>query len=223
MSIQAISWVLDHSESEGFARLVMIVLANHYSSGTSRCNPGHRAIAEEARISRSAVTAQIRKLVELGEIEVVDNGTSHQSAEYRLTKYVQQVDVLSKVRPDYVQQVDVVGEVRPDSDPTTSTIRGQNQDINQRSITYESAQAPRKRGTRIPDPFDVTEEMVRWVTTKYHRLDWEDETDKFCDYWEAKPGAGAVKLDWVATWRNWMRNAAKYVNLRDYNPKRHSG
>jgi len=25
------------------------------------------------------------------------------------------------------------------------------------------------------------------------------------DYWRAKPGPDARKLDWQATWRNWMR------------------
>jgi hypothetical protein len=29
--------------------------------------------------------------------------------------------------------------------------------------------------------------------------------EKFRDYWIAKPGAGGVKLDWEATWRNWVR------------------
>ena len=28
------------------------------------------------------------------------------------------------------------------------------------------------------------------------------------DYWTAAPGQRGVKLDWNATWRNWMRRAA---------------
>lgn len=27
----------------------------------------------------------------------------------------------------------------------------------------------------------------------------------FADYWHAKAGTKAVKLDWLATWRNWCR------------------
>lgn len=34
------------------------------------------------------------------------------------------------------------------------------------------------------------------------------EADKFRDYWTAKAGKDAAKLDWLATWRNWCRNAA---------------
>jgi hypothetical protein len=29
--------------------------------------------------------------------------------------------------------------------------------------------------------------------------------EAFCDYWRGIPGAKGRKLDWVATWRNWMR------------------
>ena len=33
------------------------------------------------------------------------------------------------------------------------------------------------------------------------------EAAKFSDFWHAKAGKDAVKLDWCATWRNWCRNA----------------
>ena len=35
------------------------------------------------------------------------------------------------------------------------------------------------------------------------------ETLKFRDYWKAQPGQRGVKLDWDATWRNWLRRAAE--------------
>jgi len=34
------------------------------------------------------------------------------------------------------------------------------------------------------------------------------EAERFRDYWIAKPGKDGVKLDWAATWRNWMRRFA---------------
>lgn len=65
-----------------------------------------------------------------------------------------------------------------------------------------------KRGTRIPDDFAVTPEMVAWGRENVPTVNGALETAKFVDYWRAKSGAGATKTDWVATWRNWMRNAA---------------
>lgn len=65
----------------------------------------------------------------------------------------------------------------------------------------------RKLGTRLPDDFEVTAEMVTWFREHCQHVDGKWETEKFCDYWRAKPGKDGRKLDWVATWKNWMRTA----------------
>ena len=36
------------------------------------------------------------------------------------------------------------------------------------------------------------------------------EFDCFLDYWRAKAGEGAVKRDWPATWRNWIRRSNQF-------------
>lgn len=84
MSIQAVAWVLDHSESRGFARLVLIALANH-ANDSHECWPAQRTLAREAGMSPGSVPEQIRKLVDLGELEIVEAGGARRSARYRLT------------------------------------------------------------------------------------------------------------------------------------------
>ena len=37
----------------------------------------------------------------------------------------------------------------------------------------------------------------------------EAEAERFRDFWTAKSGKDATKLDWSATWRNWVRRAAE--------------
>lgn len=78
----------------------------------------------------------------------------------------------------------------------------------------ERASTKRKKGTRIPIPFDVTETMAAWAATPDGApgVNWDRETHKFVDYWRSKPGVAGVKLDWPATWRNWMRTASERVN-----------
>jgi hypothetical protein len=39
----------------------------------------------------------------------------------------------------------------------------------------------------------------------------ETELAKFRDYWPAKPGSAGRKLDWDATWRNWIRKAVEQL------------
>ncbi|MFI2577722.1 hypothetical protein ACH5AJ_36615 [Streptomyces rochei] len=69
-------------------------------------------------------------------------------------------------------------------------------------------ESPRKRGTRLPDDFAVTDEMKTWFTTTCPGVNGPRETEKFRNYWSAKSGKDATKVDWPATWRNWMLRAA---------------
>jgi len=72
----------------------------------------------------------------------------------------------------------------------------------------------RKQGTRLPDDFAPSPEMVEWFRKNCPHVDGKTEHAKFCDYWRAKPGKDGRKLDWVATWRNWMRNAEERYTPR---------
>lgn len=65
---------------------------------------------------------------------------------------------------------------------------------------------PRKRGQRLPEDFAVSEEMREWARRETPNVG-QSEHDKFCDYFRSAPGQKGVKVDWVATWRNWMRRA----------------
>ena len=66
---------------------------------------------------------------------------------------------------------------------------------------------PRKRASRIAEDFRVTPEMHLWAKAKAPGIDLGIETEKFINFWIAKSGKDATKLDWAATWRNWILNA----------------
>lgn len=74
--------------------------------------------------------------------------------------------------------------------------------------------APRKRGSRIPDIFPISEAMSAWAAEKAADVDIEHEHEVFCDYWRGRAGALAVKVDWPSTWRNWMRKAQKGIEAK---------
>jgi hypothetical protein len=73
----------------------------------------------------------------------------------------------------------------------------------------------RKLGTRLPGDFAVTAEMVAWAREHAPHVDGKREFERFCDYWRAKPGKDGRKLDWLMTWRNWMRTAEDRQGPRD--------
>lgn len=65
----------------------------------------------------------------------------------------------------------------------------------------------RKLGTRLPDDFTPSPEMFEWFRKNCPHVDGKTEHAQFCDYWHSKPGKDGRHLDWVATWRRWMRTA----------------
>lgn len=76
------------------------------------------------------------------------------------------------------------------------------------------------KGTRLPPDFRVPQD---WIDFAIEERQWtpEDtkaEAENFCDFWVSKPGAEASKLDWKATWRNWVRNSRRPNG--DYRPSR---
>jgi len=54
------------------------------------------------------------------------------------------------------------------------------------------------RGSRLPPDWTPEGDYDR------------EELERFRDYWIAKAGKDGVKLDWQATWRNWLRNSKQW-------------
>lgn len=73
--------------------------------------------------------------------------------------------------------------------------------------TNTSLRSVNKRGTRLPDDFEADFDVA--AKQGFNRSQAEFEFEKFKDYWNAKSGKDATKLDWPATWRNWIRNAQR--------------
>ena len=69
MSVQAISWVFDHSQSRLAARLVLLAIANHAGSD-GWADPSLFTIACEAHLSEREVQDAIRELEASGELTV---------------------------------------------------------------------------------------------------------------------------------------------------------
>ena len=67
--------------------------------------------------------------------------------------------------------------------------------------------AAQKRGTRLPADWRLPPDLRAWAKANRPDVDPDIEADKFRDYWHAKAGSGGAKLDWPATWRNWIRSA----------------
>ncbi len=68
---------------------------------------------------------------------------------------------------------------------------------------------PRKRGSRLPDDWVPDRALVEQMRAECPYVDQQSEHRKFVDYWRGQPGQRGVKLDWPATYRNWIRRSAE--------------
>lgn len=89
------------------------------------------------------------------------------------------------------------------------------------------AKPERKRAARLPDDWKLPAEWLDWSLTDRPEFTSRDvlrTADIFADYWRAKSGKDATKLDWFATWRNWFRRerAPQAVRTRSVGPDFHS-
>jgi len=64
-----------------------------------------------------------------------------------------------------------------------------------------------KRGSRLAQDWVLTKSLGEWAQTERPDLNIRQVAEQFKDYWIAQAGQKGVKLDWAATWRNWVRNS----------------
>jgi hypothetical protein len=82
------------------------------------------------------------------------------------------------------------------------------------------ARPAKNRGTRLPSDWAPDPDLTQWAIAERPELGLTSEIEKFRDYWAAKAGAGGLKLDWPATFRNWIRNSKSEVIHANRNSSR---
>ena len=97
-----------------------------------------------------------------------------------------------------------------DSPPNATPIATKNQE----PITNNHIKT--QRGTRLPTDWFLPVSWEEWARKERPDLFVEKTAESFKDYWISKPGAGGVKLNWEATWRNWVRSQKQsYAKQQD--------
>ena len=185
-----------------YALMVYASLASR--AGMYEIHPSQSTLAVEARCSERKVRDALIELEGLGVVERV----RRKNAKGRATNaYLLHPN--GRRRPSEVPAPGAVTSEVPapgavgngTSEQTTPLIEVDREEIDI---------GPRKRGTRIPEPFMLTAEMKAWAVEEVPGLDVIQHTREFVDHWRAASGATATKVDWVAAWRNWMRKAHRW-------------
>jgi hypothetical protein len=72
-----------------------------------------------------------------------------------------------------------------------------------------------QRGSRLANDFLIPADWILFCEQERPELNTAKTFNQFKDYWIAQPGQKGVKLDWAATWRNWVRNTTQKLVSAD--------
>lgn len=107
---------------------------------------------------------------------------------------------------------------RPLSKRSTTVQPTNNQEPVTNNQEPKRVEAPqRSQGSRLPPGWFPSESLKAWAEKERPDLDAMRVIASFRDYWIAIPGGRGLKLDWEATFRNWVRkerqgSAPKEIN-----------
>jgi hypothetical protein len=76
----------------------------------------------------------------------------------------------------------------------------------ERETETETKKEKKTLGKRLANDFSFPKEWEEFCQTERPELSPVKTFDQFKDYWIAQAGQKGVKLDWFATWRNWVRS-----------------
>lgn len=91
-----------------------------------------------------------------------------------------------------------------DTPPKHPPMQTKNQEPLTKNHIVESAKAPKAK--RLDINLELPKQWQEFCKTTRPDLNPQAVFDQFKDYWVAQGGQKGTKLDWTATWRNWVRN-----------------
>jgi len=190
MSIRAISAAIE-MDLQPSDKLILILLANNANDETGDCFPSQSYLAKRSGLSRGHVNKIIKRLEAGNLVDVIpqyrDDG-GRRSNRYRLNMYV-------------------TGGVRLDDSPSKETT--QDPVITDDNRTVISKRNKNQRGARLPEDWELPEEWRAWAKKDRPDLHLNTVAECFKDHWLSVSGTRALKRDWFATWRNWIRREQK--------------
>lgn len=100
--------------------------------------------------------------------------------------------------PEPKQEPEPSVEARPSDAPTAEEL----------NLGDEKPEKPKKLATRLPDDWTLPTDWRAWAVKRRPDVNPDLEAETFANHWRAKGGKDGAKLDWEATWHNWIIRAS---------------
>lgn len=215
MSFQAVTWAIEVRVGDPTLKSLLIAICHHADREKWVCWPSQDTLAYETEVSKRTIQRRLDDLEQKGFIKIEKRRRSDGTQDNSLITITGPGITIAPPTPMDSGVAQLALPVDKNG-PTGGQKQGSPVDTMSPPIIKQSEQEEQsivrksKKGTRIPENWALTPDMGNYGRSKgLHRREVEAEAEKFKNYWTAKPGAAGVKLDWVATWRNWIISAAQ--------------
>lgn len=174
-----------------------------------RCEPlpeDHKRLSRQCGCAASTFTTILEMLIEDGKITREESGLWNARVEKEFKwreKNSQQSSEAAHVRWEKAKENNS-DEMPAQCERNASGMPSQKPETRSQKPEKKVLEA---RASRLPSDWQPTDENWSFALGEGMTVpDIETEAAKFRDYWTAKGGKDGRKLDWDATWRNWIRN-----------------
>ena len=215
MSYDAERWARSQKVGNASAKFVLIELASALNRNDSECYPSIDTLEEVTELNRKTVIASTKLLEEKGFIKkrrTFENGK--QRIYYSFPMFNPSEWALKQSSKNGTLESTVFGPV------TRNKNKEKEQGIGTRSVAPSPDHFPdATKKIEEPKPKRTTTDRGSRLTITELPDDWkafaeQEEPDldpkrlfeNFKDYWTGLSGAKAIKKDWAATWRNYVRS-----------------
>lgn len=225
MSIHVISAVLNCRDPEltSSRRMVLVCLAN-YAGEDGHSWPSQQLIADESGCGIRSVKDHLKWLEENGfmirKTKSLGQGNGSRTSYHIMLPRLSRtpVDARAEIAGANIARAksrNCEGSIPPLTNRQEPSITTANAVVVRVSAPPPIAEQPKRaaqprssaRGSRIPSNWTPTVTDYAFASSEgLTREEINREADKFRDYWTAASGRNACKLDWQATWRNWIRS-----------------
>lgn len=212
VSVQALSWAFAIRGVSSSEKLVLLALAN-YANDKLLCWPSQERLAEDTELSDRTVWAALKGLEakELLSRQPRKRADGTRSTDV-FTLLIEAAEPVANSAKPTRNSCEDHSQILRNPVATVATLTTFEPSSNHQLEEPREAQAPAPkvdpRGSRLPDDWFPSVSDIEWADG-FTPQTLRTEADKFRDYWRAVPGAKGRKLDWNATWRNWIRRAAE--------------
>lgn len=203
MSIEAMLWAFNQNPERSAEKLVLLELSNHAGTDNTAW-PSLARLCEKTNLNRKTVISALDSLE--GKQMISDTGErkgiSSQIKVYRLN--LSQASLNGTVPETEPYQKTV-----PNLPETVPFLRGDSTENGTRNLLLNHKESITTKGTRIPKEWVLSQEYIEaaYQIRLMPHAELRNIADEFKDYWISVPGSKGVKLDWLATWRNWVRRS----------------